>query len=136
VVSGRRTFEEAHIPGAGFLDLQGEFSDTSTPLRFMMPPMSQLEAAFGRHGVVLGVAFLIVNIMFLALYALASRAGRILSREQLIELAGGKREESFERSIDVHVSRLRHKLGDNPRRPRFLKTVRGAGYILTAEAGR
>jgi thiosulfate/3-mercaptopyruvate sulfurtransferase len=49
-VSGRRTFEEAHIPGADFLDLQGEFSDTTTRLRFMMPPMAQLEAAFGRHG--------------------------------------------------------------------------------------
>jgi thiosulfate/3-mercaptopyruvate sulfurtransferase len=49
-VSGRRTFEEAHIPGADFLDLQGEFSDQTTRLRFMMPPTAQLEAAFGRHG--------------------------------------------------------------------------------------
>ena len=49
-VSGRRTFEEAHIPGADYLDLQGEFSDAATRLRFMMPPTAQLEAAFGRHG--------------------------------------------------------------------------------------
>jgi thiosulfate/3-mercaptopyruvate sulfurtransferase len=49
-VPGRRTFEEAHIPGADFLDLQGEFSDASTRLRFMMPPTAELEAAFGRHG--------------------------------------------------------------------------------------
>jgi thiosulfate/3-mercaptopyruvate sulfurtransferase len=49
-VPGRRTFEEAHIPGADFLDLQGEFSDTTTHLRFMMPATAQLEAAFGRHG--------------------------------------------------------------------------------------
>lgn len=49
-VPGRRTFEEAHIPGADFLDLQGEFSDTATRLRFMMPGTAQLEAAFGRHG--------------------------------------------------------------------------------------
>src|SRR5262245_1913442 len=49
-VPGRRTFEEAHIPGADFLDLQGEFSDQSTRLRFMMPATAQLEAAFGRHG--------------------------------------------------------------------------------------
>ena len=49
-VPGRRTFEEAHIPGADFLDLQGEFSDSTTRLRFMMPATSQLEAAFGRHG--------------------------------------------------------------------------------------
>jgi len=49
-VPGLRTFEESHIPGADFLDLQGEFSDTTTRLRFMMPGTSQLEAAFGRHG--------------------------------------------------------------------------------------
>jgi len=49
-VPGRRTFEEAHIPGADFLDLQGEFSDQTTRLRFMMPPTAQLETAFGRHG--------------------------------------------------------------------------------------
>jgi thiosulfate/3-mercaptopyruvate sulfurtransferase len=50
VVPGRKTFEAGHIPGADFLDLQGEFSDTGTPLRFMMPGVAQLEAAFGRHG--------------------------------------------------------------------------------------
>ncbi len=50
-VPGRKTFEEAHIPGADFLDLQGEFSRADTRLRFMMPDVAQLEAAFGRHGV-------------------------------------------------------------------------------------
>jgi thiosulfate/3-mercaptopyruvate sulfurtransferase len=51
VVPARDTFEAGHIPGADFLDLQGEFSDESTKLRFMMPDVTQLEAAFGRHGV-------------------------------------------------------------------------------------
>ena len=51
VVPGRHTFEAGHIPGADFLDLQGEFSDQTTELRFMMPAVAQLEAAFGRHGV-------------------------------------------------------------------------------------
>lgn len=50
-VSGRKTFEAAHIPGADFLDLQGEFSDRNTPLHFMMPDVAQLETAFGRHGI-------------------------------------------------------------------------------------
>jgi thiosulfate/3-mercaptopyruvate sulfurtransferase len=50
VVSGRNSFEVGHIPGADFLDLQGEFSDQATRLRFMMPTVAQLEAAFGRHG--------------------------------------------------------------------------------------
>ena len=67
------------------------------------------------------------------LRALAERAGRVLSREQLMELARGSAEEAFDRSIDVHVSHLRQKLGDDPKRPRWLKTVRGAGYVLAAE---
>jgi thiosulfate/3-mercaptopyruvate sulfurtransferase len=51
VVSGLNGFEAAHIPGADYLDLQGEFSDQTTRLRFMLPPSTQLEAAFGRHGI-------------------------------------------------------------------------------------
>src|ERR1700747_3860149 len=50
-VPGRSSCETAHTPGADFLDLQGEFSDNTTRLRFMMPPVEQLEAAFGRHGI-------------------------------------------------------------------------------------
>jgi thiosulfate/3-mercaptopyruvate sulfurtransferase len=50
-VPGRHTFEAAHIPGADFLDLQGEFSEAKTTLHFMMPAIAQLEAAFGRHGI-------------------------------------------------------------------------------------
>jgi DNA-binding response OmpR family regulator len=72
---------------------------------------------------------------FALLDALARRAGRVLSREQLMELARGSAEEAFDRSIDVHVSRLRQKLGDDPKRPRLIKTVRGAGYVLAGEAG-
>jgi len=50
-VPGRHTFETGHIPGADFLDLQGEFSQANIELHFMMPATAQLEAAFGRHGV-------------------------------------------------------------------------------------
>lgn len=67
---------------------------------------------------------------FALLRVLAERAGRVLSREQLLELVQGKADEAFDRSIDVHVSRLRHKLGDDPRNPRILKTIRGVGYML------
>jgi thiosulfate/3-mercaptopyruvate sulfurtransferase len=50
VVPGHKTFEAGHIPGADCLDLQNEFSDNATQLRFMMPGVAQLEGAFGSHG--------------------------------------------------------------------------------------
>jgi two-component system OmpR family response regulator len=70
---------------------------------------------------------------FILLQALAERAGRVLSREQLLDLAKGSAEEAFDRSIDVHISRLRGKLEEDPRHPRLLRTVRGAGYMLALE---
>jgi DNA-binding response OmpR family regulator len=56
----------------------------------------------------------------------------VLTREQLLDLTKGSAEEVFDRSVDAHISRLRHKLGDDPRQPRLLKTIRGAGYMLVA----
>lgn len=70
---------------------------------------------------------------FSLLRVLAERAGRVLGREQLLQFLQGSAEEVFDRSIDVHVSRLRHKLGDDPRHPRLLKTIRGVGYMLTPD---
>jgi DNA-binding response OmpR family regulator len=67
------------------------------------------------------------------LRVLAERAGRVLTREQLVDLVRGSADEAFDRSIDVHVSHLRKKLGDDPRSPRFLKTVRGIGYLLATD---
>jgi two-component system OmpR family response regulator len=69
---------------------------------------------------------------FALLRVLADHAGRVLSRERLLELAKGNTDEAFDRSIDVRISRLRHKLGDDSRHPLLLKTVRGSGYMLTA----
>ncbi|AKV00450.1 Phosphate regulon transcriptional regulatory protein PhoB (SphR) [Labilithrix luteola] len=66
------------------------------------------------------------------LRALAERAGQVLSREQLVEIVRGSADEAFDRSIDVRISRLRQKLGDDPRHSRLLKTVRGVGYVLVA----
>ncbi len=67
------------------------------------------------------------------LRVLAERAGRVLTREQLVDLVRGSADEAFDRSIDVHVSHLRKKLGDDPRSPRILKTVRGIGYLLATD---
>ncbi len=61
-VPGRHTFEAGHIPGADFLDLQGEFSDQTTKLRFTMPAIAQLKAAFGRHGVSAGSRVVLYSI--------------------------------------------------------------------------
>ena len=77
-----------------------------------------------------GRVVLLTSYEFDLLRALASRPGRVISRERLMELARGSMEEAFDRSIDGHVSRLRQKLGDAPRNPRLLKTVRGVGYVL------
>jgi len=71
---------------------------------------------------------------FQLLRALAERAGHVISRERLLELVRGSAEEAFDRSIDVHISRLRAKLGDDPKHPHLLKTVRGAGYQLAPPA--
>lgn len=66
---------------------------------------------------------------FRILVALVRREGRILTREALIaELAGGPESEVMDRTVDVYVGRLRDKLGDDAERPRYVATVRGAGY--------
>ena len=69
------------------------------------------------------------------LCALARHAGRVLTRDHLLELVKGQdgADEAFDRSIDVHVSRLRAKIEPDPRHPRYVKTVRGAGYLLAKE---
>jgi DNA-binding response OmpR family regulator len=64
------------------------------------------------------------------LAALAESAGRVLSRETLMARAGHSAAEAFDRSIDVHVSRIRAAIEDDPKRPRRLLTVRGAGYVF------
>lgn len=61
-VPGDKTFAAGHIPGADFLDLQGEFSDTSSQHFFMMPDVAQLEAAFGRHGLDAGKTIVLYSI--------------------------------------------------------------------------
>lgn len=69
------------------------------------------------------------------LRALVSAAGRVIPRERLMELARGQEWAAYERSVDVHISHLRKKLGDDPRRPRLIKTVRGVGYFVPRDSG-
>jgi len=62
-----------------------------------------------------------------------SHPQKILSRDQLMELTQGREADVFDRSIDLQVSRLRQRLGDNAREPAIIKTVRNEGYVLAAE---
>ena len=64
------------------------------------------------------------------LVALAERAGHVLSRDALMQRVRGEALEAFDRSIDVHVSRIRAAVEDDPRHPRRILTVRGAGYVF------
>jgi two-component system OmpR family response regulator len=99
--------------------------------RIVVGPLSLDPAAL--QATLDGVVLVLTTHEFSILKALAENAGRVLSREQLLYLSRGNAEDSFDRSIDVHVSRLRAKLGDDSRSPRLLKTVRGVGYLLAVE---
>ncbi len=80
-----------------------------------------------------GVLLVLTTYEFMLLHALAERAGRVMTREQLVDLVRGSADEAFDRTIDVHISHIRQKLNDDPRNPKFLKTVRGVGYMLAAD---
>lgn len=67
---------------------------------------------------------------FTLLLSLMKAKGRVKTREALIEEVSDRRFDVFDRSIDVHISSLRKKLGDDPREPRFIRTIRGVGYTL------
>lgn len=69
------------------------------------------------------------------LYAFVTHPRRVLSRDQLLDLARGRSAVPFDRSIDIQVMRLRRKIEPDPKEPRLIKTVRGGGYIFAAEVG-
>jgi len=64
------------------------------------------------------------------LACLAQAKGRVKTREQLLDAMSDRNFDVFDRSIDVHISSLRKKLGDDPKSPRFIRTLRSAGYML------
>ncbi len=103
-------------------------ADAKTRPRFRA---GRLEIDFdAREVTVAGKRQVLTSYEFDLLAALARAAGRVLSREQLLDALKGAQYESFDRSIDVHVSKLRGKLETNPKEPRYIKTVRGVGYVL------
>ena len=74
-----------------------------------------------------GQPLILTPVEFDILYSLAKARGRVKTREQLLHDASPRELEVFDRAIDVHVSALRKKLGDDPKKPRFIQTVRSAG---------
>jgi DNA-binding response OmpR family regulator len=88
----------------------------------------------GRSARVDGQAVELTGLEFDLLVALVRRAGRVVPRSALLSEAGRDDVTVGERTIDVHISRLRKKIGDDPRQPRRIKTVRGVGYVLSDEA--
>jgi DNA-binding response OmpR family regulator len=72
----------------------------------------------------------LTSYQFDLLAALADNAGRVLNRERLLDLVKGETLEAFDRSIDVHISRIRAAVEDDPKHPRRIITVRGAGYVF------
>ena len=69
------------------------------------------------------------------LWLLASNAGRILSREDIFTQLRGIEYDGQDRSIDVRISRIRPKIGDDPDSPRMIKTVRSKGYLFVKDSG-
>jgi len=82
-----------------------------------------------------GVVLELTALEFSILVSLLKSKGRVKAREALIEEVSDRRFDVFDRSIDVHISSLRKKLLDDPKEPRFIRTIRGVGYTL-GEAGK
>ena len=70
---------------------------------------------------------------FDVLLALVEHPQRVLTRDQLLDLARGRATTTFDRTIDLYISRLRHRLEADPREPALIKTMRSEGYIFTAD---
>jgi len=79
-----------------------------------------------------GVRVELTTTEFDILRVLVAAAGRVVPRDRLMEQARGEEWAAFDRSVDVHVSHLRRKLGDDPRKPTRIKTIRGVGYLVPA----
>jgi len=99
---------------------------TEPPLHF-----GRLDIDIAARAVLLdGVRCDLTSYQFDLLLVLAEHAGRVLSRETLMDEVKGEHLESFDRSIDVHMSRIRAAIEDDPKKPRRVITVRGAGYVF------
>ena len=91
----------------------------------------RLEIDLGARKVLLaGEERMLTSHQFALLAILAQHAGRVLSRDAIMDLLKNERLEAFDRSIDVHISRIRAAIEDDPKKPQRVITVRGAGYVF------
>jgi len=91
----------------------------------------RLEIDRGAHEVRLdGAPCPLTSYQFALLLALAEHAGRVMSRDALLDTVKGEQFEAFDRSIDVHISRIRAAIEDDPKKPRRVITMRGSGYVF------
>lgn len=81
-----------------------------------------------------GTRVALTALEFDLLLCLARYAGRVLDRDKLLDEIAGREYDVFDRSVDVHISILRRKLGDDPKNPRYIKTIRSVGYMLVDES--
>ena len=108
-----------------------------TPARAEVLRFGRLEIDRGGRSVRLdGEERPVTGYQFALLLTLAERAGRVLTRDALMDLMKGEKLEAFDRSVDVHISRIRAAIEDDPKKPRRILTVRGTGYVFAKDQDR
>ncbi len=121
----RAILRRRHEPAAGAADA----AQAEPPLRF---GSLEIDRA-GRRVSVNGQGAALTAYQFDLLLALAERAGRVLTRDQIMAAVRGRELEAFDRSIDVHMGRIRAAIEADPKSPRRILTVRGVGYVFARE---
>ena len=110
------------------LNTTPEITSETTPKAIVV---GDLRINLAARSAILGAEPLVLTpVEFDLLASLAKARGRIKSREALLDEARDRTYDVFDRSIDVHISSLRKKLHDDPKEPRFIRTVRSAGYMM------
>ena len=108
-----------------------------TPAKTEVLRFGRLEIDKGARSVRLdGEERPLTGYQFSLLLMLAERAGRVLTREALMDLMKGEKLEAFDRSVDVHISRIRAAIEDDAKKPKRILTVRGAGYVFARDQDR
>jgi DNA-binding response OmpR family regulator len=107
---------------------QRKTAAADTPEEFIVGPLRVRPSS--RVALLNDEPLTLTPVEFDLLACLAAAKGRVKTREQLLDSVSDRNFDAFDRSIDVHISALRRKLGDDPKEPRFIKTLRAAGYML------